>query len=85
MKPHNPNGMGDLFGPYRVSKNLDEECIDELDEKLESNFMEVWLHEGCAVWSPNVYIRNNRLYGLSALLRTAFESVYRVRFFLQFI
>ena len=35
---------------------------------VESQFVEVWLHEGCAVWSPHIYVANNRTHGIDLLL-----------------
>ena len=41
----------------------------------ESNFKEVWIHGGCAVWSPNIYIRNNRTYGIASVVKSTEEIV----------
>ena len=35
----------------------------------------MWLHEGCAVWSSNIYLKDNRLRGISSVLKEAFVSV----------
>lgn len=70
---HRPNqfdSLGDLFGPYRISlDNNDEDLTLEFkpDKKME-NFKEIWIHEGCAVWTPNILLKDNRLKGISSAL-----------------
>jgi hypothetical protein len=35
---------------------------------------EIWIHEGCIVWSEGTYVKNNQLYGLEELLKIAHET-----------
>ena len=41
-----------------------------LDEK------EIWLHEGCAVWNSNIYIKDNQVFGISSCLKEANKLVF---------
>jgi hypothetical protein len=43
-----------------------------LDDK---EFHEGWLHEGCALWSPNLFIKNNRLIGVASAVKAAQDMV----------
>lgn len=61
--------MGDLFGPYRVNLDLDEHHSN--GESKGKAFKELWLHEGCAVWSPTIYLKDNRLRGIAGALSEA--------------
>lgn len=36
---------------------------------------EVWVHEACAMWSPGVYLIDNKLFGLDEAVRDAEETV----------
>lgn len=71
------DGIGDLFGPYRISLNeTDEDLTLEYRSGFHSNsdnlmFKEVWFHEGCAVWTPDIYLVNNRIKGISSVLDTS--------------
>lgn len=40
-----------------------------------ADFVEVWLHEGCAVWSPSIYTKNNRLFGIATAVKTSLDMV----------
>lgn len=37
-------------------------------------FDEIWIHEGCAVWSKGIYVKNNQVYGLGELLKESSET-----------
>lgn len=80
-RPYAINGLGGLFGPYRVSLNeLDEDQTIEYkastkEESDGSTFKEIWLHEGCAVWTPNLYFIQNRIKGIWSVLETSSKLV----------
>ena len=59
----NYKNLGDLYGPYFINSEV-EDAPDE-----------VWMHENCIVWTPNVYIKNNKLFGLSDADKTALDKV----------
>jgi hypothetical protein len=54
---------GDLYGPY--SFKPDETGDDE----------DAWVHEACVVWSPNIYVSNNKLFGLSGVIENSLNMV----------
>ncbi len=41
----------------------------------DSMFREVWLHEGCAVWTPNLFFIQNRLKGIWSVLESSSKLV----------
>ncbi len=59
----NHHSLGDLYGPYLFK-------LDNQDEEED-----VWVHESCTVWSPNVYISNNKLYGLTGVIDNSQKMV----------
>jgi hypothetical protein len=74
LKANCSNGIGDLYGPYRANLDLESDYIygttNENDE-----FVELWLHEGCAIWSPGIFMKNNRLYGMASAVKLSAELV----------
>lgn len=82
MRPYAINGLGGLFGPYRVSSlnELDEDQTIEYKASIKgesdgSTFKEIWLHEGCAVWTPNLYFIQNTIKGIWSVLESSSKLV----------
>jgi hypothetical protein len=57
----NYENLGDLYGPYFINENQSEE--------------EIWFHENCIVWTPNVYIKDNKLMGAQDAISLALKNV----------
>ncbi len=45
--------------------------VNQHQAEIETNFKEVWLHEGCVVWTPNIYFKNNRFEGIAGALEAS--------------
>ncbi|RNA42571.1 transcription factor 20 [Brachionus plicatilis] len=54
-------GLGELFGPYYNEEKNDLELEDE----------EIFVHEGCATWTKDIFVYENKVYGLE---KSVFES-----------
>jgi len=106
-KPSHYKGMGDLFGPYFVPKDIvpagvssnkvksKEELATKflvdtpskkkkkkkiredhpLEEESGDDVAEIWFHEDCICWMPNVTLIGNRLYGLEDAVSAALGAV----------
>ena len=60
--------LGFLFGPYkRTVNNLPTSEVDSLDN--------VWIHEGCAVWTPGICLVGTKLIGLQEAISDAEKLV----------
>jgi len=56
--------LGDLYGPYQIDASKDDDKLNE-----------IWMHESCAVWTPNIYMDNNTLCGLDDAVISSLELV----------
>ncbi|CAF0707673.1 unnamed protein product [Brachionus calyciflorus] len=68
------NGIGDLFGPYLININKNELDISntDLNNDDEKN-LDIFIHEGCAIWSSEVFAKDNKIYGLDKTFSIANE------------
>ena len=61
-RPNHEN-LGDLYGPYFLSNDT------------KGGEEEIWFHEDCMVWTPNVYIKDNKLMGVQDAVSLALKNV----------
>ena len=66
---------GVLYGPY----NFKRELLEMQEQSGTSDVLSVWIHEECALSSPNVCLVGSRLLGLQELVEARLDPV---RFFL---
>lgn len=59
--------LGDLYGPYFINKSTSNESSNNQEE--------VWVHENCIIWTPNVYIKDNKLIGMQEAISLALKNV----------
>lgn len=47
-----------------------------LDDMLDKDsFEEIWLHEGCSVWTPGIYLKGTRITGIKGVLESSAKLV----------
>lgn len=64
LKSNEVYGIGELFGPYYKEA-----------EDGDSDAEEIFVHEGCAVWTKDIYVFENKVYGLQESVNESKEYV----------
>lgn len=75
-RPNHYN-LGDLYGPYHIKPTQldDDDAEASSNTESTSSQIEAWIHENCAVWTPHVYVKDNKLHGLSQAVKMASKIV----------
>lgn len=55
LKSNEIYGIGELFGPY-YTETEQEDDADAAEQ--------IFVHEGCAIWSKNIFVFENKVHGL---------------------
>ena len=66
LKSNEIYGIGELFGPY----------YKEPEQQDDSDAQQIFVHEGCAIWSKNIFVFENKVYGLEDSVTESKDYVF---------